>query len=139
MDTDEVLKNRWWVRLFFAGTFLLFGGFVAYIITHPQPPGYALRSGAQSSSSYSAGSFSPGDTITIPKEKTVPVGEILITYLGVEDGRIRLEVVVQSLDPDYAYGFEIAPKEAKAGFRSGGRSFQLLSVRGSRIRLRLLN
>ncbi|MCG6893216.1 MAG: hypothetical protein LJE65_06390 [Desulfobacteraceae bacterium] len=139
MDTDEVLKNRWWVRLFFAGTVLLFAGFVAYIITHPQPPGYALRSGGKASFPNDTGSFSPGDTVTIPKGKTVPVGGILITYLGVENGRIRMEVVVESLDPDYAYGFGIAADQAKAGFRSGGRAFRLLSFSGSRVRLRLLN
>jgi hypothetical protein len=137
MDTDEVLKNRWWVRLFFAGTVLLFAGFVAYIITHPQPPGHALKNGMQFSSSHPAGSFSEGDTVTLPKGEAVSVGGILITYLGMQHGRIRLEVVVGSLDPDYAYHFDITPEQAKAGFRSGGRGFRLVSVRGSRIRVRL--
>jgi hypothetical protein len=138
MDTDEVLKNRWWVRLFFTGTILLFGGFVAYIITHPTPPGYVMGVGAKRSASPSA-YIAPGDTVTIPQGKTVPVDEILITYRGMDNGQIRLEVVVGSLDPDYAYGIRIGVTEAKAGFRSGGRSFRLVSARSSRIRLLLVN
>jgi hypothetical protein len=138
VDTDEVLKNRWWVRLFFTGTILLFGGFVAYIITHPTPPGYVMGSGGKRSAT-PATHFAPGDTVTIPQGKTVSVGEIRITYRGMDNGHIRLEVVVGSLDPDYAYGLRIAVPEAKAGFRSGERSFRLVSARTSRIRLLLVN
>lgn len=136
---DEILKNKWMTRLFFAGTALFFGGFVLYIVLNPRIPGYAWTRSrfVPSDTPVEKRVFRAGDRIPMVIEQEVRIGNNRYSYRGLGDGRIRIDVVIPDLDSRYAYPHRIRISEAKHGFRLAGRQFRLLSANGAKIRLLL--
>jgi hypothetical protein len=56
-------------------------------------------------------------------------------YKGVEDGRIRIDVIVLGLDPKAVYTYRISPDPGPGGFQLSGRRFRPLTVRDSLVRI----
>ena len=133
---DEVLKNKWMVRLFFAGTALFFTGFVLYIVRNPRTPGYRWARPMPAAVSKSQVSFEPGDKISMTLMQEYTIGTNRFLYRGLDAGNLRFEVVIPDLDPDYAYSHRIPIQAAKRGFQLAGREFRL--VKASRAKVRLL-
>lgn len=59
--------------------------------------------------------------LLIDKEQTV--GNLKITYRGLESKTLLLDLVILELDKDYAYHRRIPIKDAKSGFRLSDQAF----------------
>ena len=66
------------------------------------------------------------------------VGKIQLTYRGVDDSRIKIDVIIPELDPKTAYSHSIPIAQAKQGIRLGGARFKLTDIGRSKIRLERL-
>lgn len=77
----------------------------------------------------------PRVTITLKRDIRQRLGKLDIIYRGVKNRKIRLDVFVLDLDPQYAYRHAIALKQASDGFRVGGVKLELLSAWDSRAKI----
>ena len=128
-------KQKWLPILFFSVSGLIFG-FSLYLITagavaSPEPTPSTVASAANALPY----SNEPQVKIVLKRDIRMRLGDLDITYRGVEDHKLRLEVVVLDLDPQYAYQHAIALEKANSGFRLAGIHLKLLSARSSRAKL----
>ena len=77
----------------------------------------------------------PRATITLKRDTRQRIGKLDIIDRGIEDRKLRLDVFVRNLDPEYAYRHAIAPDKASQGFRLGGIKLELLSAWNSRAKI----
>ena len=73
--------------------------------------------------------------VTLKRDTRQRLGKLDIIYRGVENRKLRLDVFVLDLDPQYAYQHAIALRRASDGFRVGSHHLELLSARGSRAKI----
>lgn len=134
---EDNRKPKWLPILFFAISGLVFGTSL-YLITAgaaaaPEPTTATVASAAATLPFID--SDEPRIKIILKRDARLRLGNLDITYRGVEDRKLRLEVVVLDLDPQYAYRHAIDLAHASRGFRVGGVSLKLLSARDSRAKL----
>ena len=128
-------RQKWLSILFFTVSGLVFG-ISFYLITagavaSPEPTPATVAS-AINVLPYAD---EPQVKIVLQRDIRMRLGDLDITYRGVEDQKLRLEVVVLDLDPQYAYQHAIALDRAGDGFRLAGIRLKLLSARDSRAKL----
>ena len=133
MENDR--KQKWLPILFFSVSGLVFG-ISFYLITagavaSPEPTPATVASAANALPY----TDEPQVKIVLQRGIRTRLGDLDITYRGVEDHKLRLEVVVLDLDPQYAYQHAIALDKADRGFRLAGIRLKLLSARDSRAKL----
>ncbi|MEJ2659367.1 MAG: hypothetical protein P8Z73_01400, partial [Desulfobacteraceae bacterium] len=81
-----------------------------------------------------------GDRLLLPLDQPLDAERLRITYRGkTEPGGFRLDVVIKRLDPDMVYQRDIVVKEAKRGFRIGGKSYLLEEITPLYIYLRSMD
>ena len=128
-------RQKWLSILFFSVSGLVFG-ISFYLITtgataSPEPTPTTVASAANALPYLDE----PQVKIVLQRNVQMRLGGLDITYRGVEDHKLRLEVVVLDLDPQYAYQHAIDLEKANSGFRLAGIRLKLLSARDSRARL----
>lgn len=128
-------KHKWLSILFFSVSGIVFGTSL-YLITagaatSPDPVAVNVAS-AVNALPYPD---EPRVLVTLKRDTRQRVGNLDIIYRGVQDRKIRLEVYVRELDPQYAYRHAIALDEASRGFRLAGAHMKLLSARNARAKL----
>jgi len=128
-------KRKWLPILFFALSGIVFGGSL-YLITVGSAPARA-KTTATVASAIDALPYpdEPRVTITLKRDTRQRLGKLDIIYRGIENRKLRLDVFILDLDPQYAYRHAIALKQAGEGFSVGGVKFELLSARTSRAKL----
>jgi len=133
MEYDRTKK--WLPILFFTVSGLVFGIsfylIVAGAAASPEPTSPAVAS-AVNALPYTE---EPLIKIVLKRDIRMRLGDLDITYRGVEDHKLRLDVVVLDLDPQYAYQHAITLEKANSGFRLAGIHLKLLSARSSRAKL----
>jgi hypothetical protein len=77
----------------------------------------------------------PRVTMTLKRDIRQRLGKLDIIYRGVKNRKLRLDVFILDLDPQYAYRHAIALSQASKGFRVGGVRLELLSARDSRAKI----
>ena len=132
---DEVLKNKWMVRLFFIGTAVFFTGFVLYIIANPKIPGYMWSRPQPAAPVEKNVALVPGDEIALVVERETVIGKNRYLYQGRIDGKVVFQVVIPDLDPEYAYVHRVPIADAQKGFRLAGRTFRLIAASRHKARL----
>lgn len=128
-------RQKWLSILFFSVSGLVFG-ISFYLITagavaSPEPMPATVASAANALPY----ADEPQVKVVLQRDIRVRLGDLDITYRGVEDHKLRLEVVVLDLDPQYAYQHAINLEKANSGFRLAGIRLKLLSARDSRAKL----
>ena len=128
-------RHKWLPILFFSVSGLVFG-LSLYLIT----AGAAASPEPTPSTVASAANALPytGEQqvrIVLKRDTRLRLGNLEITYRGVKDHKLRLEVVVLDLDPQYVYQHAIALERANDGFRLAGVHLKLISARNSRAKL----
>jgi hypothetical protein len=128
-------RQKWLSILFFSVSGLVFG-ISFYLITagavaSPEPTPAAVASAAN----VLPYTDEPQVKIVLQRDTRLRLGNLDITYRGVEDHKLRLEVVVRDLDPQYAYQHAITLDMASRGFQLAGVRLKLLSARNSRAKL----
>jgi hypothetical protein len=132
-----IQNKRWLVVLFFISLGLLLAAFIYAAVVGPR--GYQQRSFKQR---YGLGKSQRPQAAPADQERCqlflnrkLPVGKILLTYRGMEDKRIKIDVIIPALDPKATYLHEVRIKDARQGIRLGGERFKLVSAAKSKIQL----
>ena len=124
-------KKKWLPVLFFSLSGVIFGTCLYLIATSATtvtaPPPATVASAADALP-YPDG---PLVTMTLKRDMRQRLGKLDIIYRGVKNQKLRLDVFILELDPQYAYRRTIALSEASEGFRVGGVQLALLSARDS--------
>lgn len=121
-------QSKWLPILYFMITGIVFGASL-YLIS-----GWAARSearaqvGAPSARTVAASPQGPRLPVVLRRDVKTRLGKVDLVYRGVEGQRIKLDVFIRDLDPDYPYRREISYRSAKQGFRLGGVRFELISA-----------
>lgn len=123
--------HRYLTVVFFLGCGLFVGYCVYYLAT--------LSSGPPSASPATASKHlqeakTSADCVFV-KGQANTVDNLKLRYVGLEKDFILMEVTVVDLDPEYVYHHRISRKKAEEGFQVAGKSFKLLSVNGSVLKL----
>ena len=126
---------RWLTILFFSVSGLVFGTSLYLITTSatasPEPVEPTVASAANSLPYTDEAQVK----ITLQRDTRLRLRNLEITYRGVKDGKLRLDVVLLELDPQYAYRHAIALDTASRGFRLAGINLKLRSARNTRAKL----
>jgi hypothetical protein len=133
METKS--KKKWLSVLFFSVSGIIFGTSL-YLITAGSTPSPETTTVAVASAVHALPYPSESRVmITLKRDTRQRLGKLDIIYRGVENRKLRLDVFVLDLDPQYAYQHAIALRQANDGFRVGGHNLELLSARGSRAKI----
>jgi len=132
---ENKTKKKWLTVLFFSLSGIIFGTSLYLIATSTtaataQTP--ATVASAAGALPYPDG---PRVTMTLKRDMRQRLGKLDIIYRGVKNRKLRLDVFILELDPQYAYRRTIALSEASEGFRVGGVQLELLSARDSRAKI----
>jgi len=132
---ENAQKRKWLSILFFSLSGIIFGTSLYLITTGSTPSPEKMTIPVASA----VNALPYGDqsrvTITLKRDTRQRLGNLDIIYRGVENRKLRLDVFVLELDPQYAYRHAIALNQASNGFRVGGVKFELLSARDSRAKI----
>lgn len=131
----EERRPKWLPILFFVITGVIFATTI-YLITVGASASNRLTNAAVASA-VNALPYpdEPRILITLKRDTRQRMGKLDIIYRGVEDRKLRLDVFVLDLDPDYAYRHAIALDKANRGFRIGGVRMELRSAWDSRAKI----
>jgi hypothetical protein len=133
MPSDR--RHKWLAILFFSVSGLVFGGSLYLIATGAAASSEPTTRVLASAATALPYADEPFVKITLLRDTRIRLGNLAITYRGVENDRLRLDVVVLDLDPQYAYRHAIALDEAGRGFRLAGTNLKLISARTARAKI----
>lgn len=77
--------------------------------------------------------------ILLRKDKAITVNKSRLVFRGMEGNRIRLDLYLLELDPDYAYPHYISEVASRGPFRLGDTQFQLLDISRGVLQLRIVD
>lgn len=128
-------KRKWLSILFFSLSGIIFGT-ALYLITVGSAPS-PEKTTVTVASAVSALPYpdEPRVVISLKRDTRQRLGKVDIIYRGVKNRKLRLDVFILDLDPQYAYRHAIALDQAGEGFRVGGIDLELLSTWGSRAKI----
>ena len=132
MEDDR--RQKWLTILFFSFSGIVFG-ISLYLVTagsigHAEAEGAATTAGA--TRPYTA---EPTGEVVLERGQRMRLGGLDVIYRGSHGRKLRLDVFVLELDPQYAYRHAIALDKAGGGFRLGGMELKLLSARESHAKI----
>jgi hypothetical protein len=127
-------KHKWLTILFFSISGLVFGASL-YLITVSAIPVDRSLEGASHQVHTAADPDAPRVKVVLQRDAPLRLDQVDIIYRGIENRKLRLDVIVLELDPQYAYRHAIALDEASRGFRLAGIDLQLLAARDARAKL----
>lgn len=76
--------------------------------------------------------------MNLKRDQERSIGNIRITYKGLADDHIEMDLVVMPLDPQAAYRYRLSVKSAKKGFTLFQQKLTLITARKGRIRIAVL-
>lgn len=119
--TEQTRSRKLVIFLFFSFIVAIFGFFTyAFVTQKYSDPRWARLRVVPTSQPVAPPKDGPYP-LSIDKEQTV--GNLKITYRGLESKTVLLDLVILELDQDYAYHRRISIKEAKNGFRLSDQAF----------------
>ena len=124
--------QKWLMISFFVSVSLVFVYFIFTLIMGATDSTYETRLEAVRTG---PGSYRQDFRINLILDQAVTVDRLQLTYRGVFSGRIKLDVILLDLDPQYVYTRNIPVKNAKQGFNISGNHFRATSINGKRLRL----
>ena len=119
--TEQTRSRKLVVFLFFSFIVAVFGFFTYAFVTNKYSDPRWQRLRAVPTSKPVAPPKNGPYPLYIDKEQTV--GNLKITYRGLESKTLLLDLVILELDQDYAYRRRIPINEAKSGFRLSDQPF----------------
>lgn len=132
---ENKFKKKWLPALFFSLSGIIFGTSLYLIATSTTAA--TAQTPATVASAVGALPYpdEPRVTMTLKRDIRQRLGKLDIIYRGVKNRKLRLDVFILDLDPQYAYRHAIALSQASKGFRVGGVRLELLSARDSRAKI----
>jgi len=132
---EDKPKRKWLSVLFFSLSGIIFGTSLYLITDRSAPSSEKMTVSVASAVNAQPYPDQPRVTITLKRDTRQRLGKLDIIYRGVKNRKLRLDVFVLDLDPQYAYQHTIALQRASDGFRVGGHNLELLSARSSRAKI----
>jgi hypothetical protein len=128
-------KRKWLSILFFSLSGIIFGT-ALYLITVGSAPS-PEKTTVTVASAVNALPYpdEPRVVISLKRGERQRLGKVDIVYQGVKNKKLRLDVFILDLDPQYAYRHAITLDQAEDGFRVGGVDLELLSAWDSRAKI----
>ena len=134
---DRKRMNRWVAFWFFLPSSIALAYFVYYLSTFTPEAGVIGTARAEGSS-YRIVPASP-DRVILSKGTPQTIGNIRITYIGIQADAVVIDVTILDLDPDYAYRRSIPTRVAEQGFSIAQQRYQLISAGSSRLKMTRTN
>jgi len=132
---ENARKQKWLSILFFSIAGTIFGGALYLITAGASAPSDQTPRNVASAVTALPYPDEPRVLVTLKKDTRQRLGKLDVIYRGVKDRKIRIDVFIRDLDPQYAYRHAIAIDQASEGFRLGGVKMELLSARSSRAKI----
>lgn len=123
--------HRYLTVVFFLGCGLFVTYCVYYLVNPPSSPHSAP---AITASAKVQKAKTSADCVFVRGQANA-VDNLELRYVGLEKDIILIDVTIVDLDPEYAYRHRIPKKSARNGFQVAGKSFKLLSVNDSVLKL----
>ncbi|WDP89916.1 MAG: hypothetical protein HUN04_09425 [Desulfobacter sp.] len=79
------------------------------------------------------------ERILLRKDKSITVNNSRLVFKGVTDNKIRLDLYLLELDPEYAYPHYISKADLRKTFRLGDSKFQLLKISKGSVQLKIID
>ncbi len=75
------------------------------------------------------------DRLILTKGVPHTVDKVKLTYLGISDDALIIDVTILDLDPEYAYRREIPMPVAESGFSLGQQQYRLISAGNLKLKI----
>lgn len=122
---DESKMHKWATFWFFLPSSILLAYFVFYFTTATFSP----TGGEPSTAQYRGDAPSqPSENLILTKGEPKIMGQIQLTYQGLNAGSIVLDITLLDMDPGYAYRRKIPKQVAKQGFWMAQQYYRLISA-----------
>jgi hypothetical protein len=130
MDRSRINKQ---INLWF---FLLSGLAMAYFISYltKLDPQQVEAHPKAEQASYQIVPASP-DRVILTKGIPRTIDNVKLTYQGMDDNDVVIDVTILSLDPQYAYRRTISKQIAMLGFSMAQQQYRLISAGSSRLKI----
>jgi hypothetical protein len=132
---EDHRRQKWITILFFSMSGIIFGTALYLITANSAPPSATPAAAVASAADTLPYPDAPQVKVVLERDTPLRLGKLDLIYRGVQDRKLRLDVIVLDLDPEYAYRHAIALDKARRGFRLGGIDLQLLSARQGRAKV----
>lgn len=128
--------QRWVIISFFLVIGLFFLYFVIFIASGSHDPAYSRYQKAVDRQIQAMAS--DDGRIVLPRDVEKTVGELRLTFRGIADGKITLDVVILALDSQYPYRHRIAVGDArKNGLRLAQMTYRVVSLNSKTLLLEM--
>ena len=134
---EETKKRRWLIILFFTVLAVLFSSFIYFGYKGPIDPRYRRRL-EETVQQYRKQASAKTDTINVvlSKGQKRQIGNIILSYRGIEKSTLLIDVVILELDPEMTYPHKIPTSKKKQQIRLGGQPIKIVSAGKSSLHLR---
>ena len=133
MGTEH--KHKWLTILFFSVSGVVFGASLYLITVSAAPVDRPASAAAAPRVQTVVDPDASRVNVVLQRDAPLRLDQVDIIYRGVENRKLRLDVIVLELDPQYAYRHAIDLDEARRGFRLAEIDLQLLAARNARAEL----
>ena len=134
---DQKRVNRWAAFWFFLPSSIALAYFVYYLSTFT-PEAAAVPTARAQDAPYRIVPASP-DRVILSKGTPQTIGNIRLTYMGIQADAVVIDVTILDLDPDYAYRRSIPTQVAEQGFSIAQQWYRLTSAGSSRLKMTRTN
>lgn len=132
---DRSRLNKWMTFWFFFPTSIAMVYFLFYLSTFAaDAANMETGTSAKAKPAYQVTPAFP-DRVILTKGVPRTVDRIKLTYLGMDDDSLIIDVTILDLDPQYAYRRAIPRQVAELGFSLGQQQYRLISVGSSRLKI----
>ena len=128
---DRSRTNKWIAFWFFLPSSIAMAYFLSYL---------AMFSPEQAESKPKSGNDGPYQIVSAPPDrmiltKGIPLilDKVKLTYLGMDDDSVVIDVTIFDLDPHFAYRRTIPKHRATLGFSMAQQQYRLISAKSARL------
>jgi hypothetical protein len=134
----ETRGKGWRTKIFFliTGTLLAFCGYIIVTQSPKSQAEWERRVRAAPTSWFDQTAYDRTNGLMLTIGRSVRVKGAQITFRGMAQDRILLDVVIPALDPAFPYRRNLAVAEAESGFRMAEQEFHLVSAGAHKLHLK---
>ena len=135
---DYKRTNKWMIAIFFTAIGLFITYFVVFLLKGSPGSDYVRwlnPRGRSNAAPVVRDNIEIPGTILLPINQKMNYGNIIMKYLGLDNGDIILDIIIPEIDSEYAYLHRIPVKTAKQGFWLSDQQFKIISIDNSNLKL----
>ena len=132
-DMDRSRTNKWIAFWFFLPSSIAMAYFL-YNLAMFSPEQAEVKPKSGNDGPYQIVSASPGRVI-LTKGIPLILDKVKLTYLGMDDDSVVIDVTILDLDPHFAYRRTIPKRRAALGFSMAQQQYRLISAGSARLKI----